>query len=381
MVLVIVGSTRSTGVTGLYKLNEDHSLDFVDILDVDGLEDSTNASWIHLASSGTAEYKFMFSTNETRGSIQLHKIASAGDDVTLRLQFSSPSGGSGTTHLALQNTEEAGTVLIASNYDSGSVSIFRLDFSELSLDGPVQLIDQNVPSSQSQSHAHQCVIHGNVAYVCDLGNNAVYTYSISRGPQPLCVIGELKLPAGCGPRHLAVGHGGSHAYILNELSSQVVVARIDPATSALVRVDGCDPPSSDMVSTLPTGASAADMAAAAILLSADGHFLYTSNRDVSSSAASNPSTDRSSISVFAVSSDGASVRLVQTVGSGGRHPRHMALMQTPTGGSVLLVANRDSQSFAVFPVNEQTGLLVEHRVVISSADPRCPDPGFVIQFE
>jgi len=381
MVLVIVGSTRSTGATGLYKLNEDNSLDFLKVLDSDGSEDSTNASWINFASSGTDEAKFMFSTNETRGSIQIHKISRTGDDVSLRLHSCLPSGGSGTTHLALQNTGEAESILVASNYDSGSVSVFSVDFSKLPLMAPVQLIDQNVPSSQRQSHAHQCVVHGDVAYVCDLGNDAVYTYSISRGPQPLCIIGELKLPAGCGPRHLTVHQEGSHAYVLNELSSEVAVARIDPATFALVRDEECDPSRADMLSTLPSGASSVDMAAAAILLSDDGRFLYTSNRDVSSSAALDPFTDRSSVSVFAVSSDGSGLRLVQTVGSGGSHPRHMALLRTPTTGSALLVANRDSQSFAVFPVDEQTGMLVESRAVISLADPRCPDPGFVVQFE
>lgn len=380
MVHIIVGSTRSSGATGLYELKEDNSLDFVKVLDGGGSEDSTNASWIVVSSSTSTDDKYMFSTNETRGSVQVHKLNISGDDITIQLHSSTPSGGMGTTHIALQNTKEAGPVLISSSYDSGSVSVFTVDFDLLTLDGPVQLIDQNVPSSQSQSHAHQCVIHRNVAYVCDLGNDIVYSYSISTAPQRLSVIGELKLPPGSGPRHLAISRGGSCAYILNELSSEVTVARIDPLTSALA-FDGCnDVPRAGMLSALPAGESAVDMAAAAILLSADGRFLYTSNRDISRSAATDPSTDRSSISVFAVSGDEASLRLVQTVRARGSHPRHMALLRT-AAGSVLLVANRTSQSFAVFPVDEETGVLAEDRVVVSPADPRCPDPGFVIHIE
>ena len=55
----------------------------------------------------------------------------------------------------------------------------------------------------------------------DLGIDQIITYDIRSGS--LEKIHQLSLQPGCGPRHLTFHPDGKHAYLLTELSSEVVV--------------------------------------------------------------------------------------------------------------------------------------------------------------
>eukprot|EP01032_Pedospumella_encystans_P012849 gene12849-14832_t len=401
--LIVVGSTSSAGLTGLYDLKEDNSITFLKTL---GDENFTNATWMVPFNAG--DHTMLLTTDEAKGNVRMHEIIKEGSDISVKLHLSVPSGGIGTTHLALATSGSSGEqeqkVLVASNYDSGSISLFDISLQAGSLGSATQIVDHNLYSGCTfPAHAHQCVVNDGIAHVCDLGHDTIYSYAVdSFNPScPLSLQGEYRLPVGSGPRHMAIDRTGAWAYILNEVSSTVAAVRIDPATHLLVSVNDKSSDEADfsgrIVSTLPAGVDSKDMAGAAILLSNDGCYLYVSNRDISPATASDLARDRSSISVFAIGDSGSSLQLMQTASTRGRHPRHMILVtrNADTGDTsstdtaveesagqvsqVLLVANRDSQNFAVFPVDAGTGWLVEEEVVVSVCDPLCRDPGFVMQ--
>jgi len=78
-----------------------------------------------------------------------------------------------------------------------------------------------------------------------------------------------------------------------------------------------------------------------IAVSADGRFVYVSNRG----------TD--TVAVFAVSEGGARLTLVATPPCGGTWPRHLAIDAT---GTWLYVANERSGTLAWFPIDATTGV-------------------------
>ena len=109
-------------------------------------------------------------------------------------------------------------------------------------------------------------------------------------------------------------------------------------------------------STLPDDFDGASFTAH-IALSADGRFLYGSNRG------------HDSIVVMTIE-DGFP-KPVQWVPSGGRHPRHFALTQD---GSILIVANRDDNNIVLYKRSEATGLLED-----MDREIEVPAPVYILQ--
>src|SRR5690606_47838 len=114
----------------------------------------------------------------------------------------------------------------------------------------------------------------------------------------------------------------------------------------------------ETVSTLPE-AVAVDNSCAEIAISADGSYLYGSNRG------------HDSIVVYAVNGENGSLTLVQHISVEGGHPRHFAL--TP-GGNYLLAANRDSDNIVTFAVDQSSGKLTYTGIQEQVSKPVCVIP-------
>ena len=119
---------------------------------------------------------------------------------------------------------------------------------------------------------------------------------------------------------------------------------------------------------------------AEVIVSADGRFVYGSNRDNSS-----PNLNRSSIVSFAIDSSTPALRTLQHVSSGGEHPRHFTIMygdgQVDTGGDgavhVMLVANMNSDNIVEFYVDKRTGEMKPSGRVMST-QPYQHQPAFLL---
>lgn len=149
-----------------------------------------------------------------------------------------------------------------------------------------------------------------------------------------------------GPRHIAFHPAGRLGYVINELDSTIVAYRHDPATGALHPFQ--------LVSALPdtfTGNSRGSE----IAVSADGRFVYASNRGYDS------------IAIFAIGTDGR-LSAKGWVPSGGKTPRFFALSGD---GAALFVANEEGNNIVRYTVDRKTGLLDAMTVVAETGSPTC----------
>jgi len=261
-------------------------------------------------------------------------VADGGADV----RDQTASGGAAPCHLALH--PDRGTVFVA-NYVSGTVGVFPVD-AEGRVTGsePAQLIQHtgSGPRADRQEgpHAHQVVVSpsGRWLLAVDLGTDTVYVYAYEHGR--LSAHSHVTLPGGSGPRHLAFHGSGNHFYVLNEVSWTIAVCSWDEAT-------GVGQAGAQVQSRAEIDRVKSDQAwCAAIRVSADDRFLYTSNRI------------DDTIAVFSIVEDGAGLEPVEVVPAGGSWPRDIVLSPD---GTLLFSANQHSDSITVFRVDGESGRL------------------------
>ncbi|HZX07284.1 lactonase family protein [Kribbella sp.] len=226
-----------------------------------------------------------------------------------------PNKGSGPCHLA-----KIGDHLLSANYGSGDIAVHPIN-----PDGSLGQQTDLVKHDGSAPHAHQVVQAGKYVLGVDLGTDSVYTYTLAAGK--LTLQRQAKLKSGAGPRHLVVS--GAYAYVADELDGTVTVCGYD---------DGVLSP----LSTRPTAPAGPQNYPGEILTSADGRFVYVTNRG------------HNSIAIFRT--DGADLELIGTPSCGGDWPRHAAL---DPSGSLLFVANQKSNNVTTFAVDHAAGSLTQ----------------------
>jgi 6-phosphogluconolactonase (cycloisomerase 2 family) len=276
-------------------------------------------SWLDLGPG--SGHLYAISEVSPGGSVSALAIGDGGEPALLG---SMPTG-SGPAHVAVHPN---GQFLFTSLYGGGAVVTHRI-----SADGTVgAATDTRRQSSGGRtSNAHQVVVDpaGEYVLAVDLGVDTVFTYRLDVAGATLAEAGRLALPTGSGPRHLAFHPDGGYAYVANELASTVTVCAYAAGTLTAGQV----------VSTVPD--PGVTNYPGEIAVSADGRFVYVSNRG----------TD--TVAVFAVSEDGARLTLVATPSCGGAWPRHLAIDAT---GAWLYVANERSGDLAWFPIDATTGV-------------------------
>jgi 6-phosphogluconolactonase len=284
--------------------------------------------------------RFVFAVNEILeagkelpGLVTSFEVAA--DGRTLKALSSTASEGSSPCHLVLDPT---GRHLFVANYSSGTVT--HLPVGADGRLGPAARVERHQGAGpherQRGPHAHMVAWSrtGRELYAVDLGIDAVVATSWNTGTGTLgATTRGFATAPGAGPRHLVLHPTLDRVFVVNELNATVEVFAVDPSSGSWTPVQS--------VST--TGAAGGYAGCAAIRISADGRFLYTSNRG-----------DFQSLSVFAVDPTEGTLDLIQTRPSGGRAPRDLVL--DPTGHFVL-VANQDPGTVAVFRRDPETGLL------------------------
>ena len=148
------------------------------------------------------------------------------------------------------------------------------------------------------------------------------------GPQPAFV----QLPPGSGPRHLLFSADGKHAWLTMEMSAQVAV--FDYHDGTLEQTQMVD---------LAAGQPVSDKAAAALHASADGKFLYVSNRGTANQ-----------LLVFGIDPVTARLTELQRRAVEGDHPREFSL---DPSSNFVLIANQKSNQIVVVERDAKSGLL------------------------
>lgn len=252
--------------------------------------------------------RFAYAALETAGEVGAWAVADDGPWRALGVQ---PTGGEAPCHLALSPD---GRWLATASYTSGSVSIHPVG-ADGSLGGRTDLVQHSgTPGPQADRqdgpHAHQVVFADGGLLVCDLGLDAVIGYRLDDGR--LTEVARSSMPAGSGPRHLALA--GPLAYVVGELGSTVTVC--DVAGLELIPRESLSLRSDD---------AGGENTAAEVVLTRDQ--VLASNRG------------DDTVAVF--ERVGSSLRLNEIVPCGGSWPRWIGLVD----GS-LVVANERSHSLA-----------------------------------
>jgi 6-phosphogluconolactonase (cycloisomerase 2 family) len=241
-----------------------------------------------------------------------------------------------------------GAHLVVADYGSGTVRAFPLapdggfagdaDVAEGHGGGP-RADRQEGPHAHMTAHAPDGTV-----LTTDLGADLVRSFRIEDGA--LRLAGETPLPAGCGPRHLAV-HPSGHVHVLTELAAAVLVLRPLDGYGAL-----------EVVAESPaTAGPAGDPAqGAAIKLGDGGRFAYTSMRG----------TDV--VTAHEVLDGGAALRPVADVPAGGHWPRDLHV-----DGEWMHVANERSDTITTFRIGAD-GVPAPAGAPLSVPSPVCVIP-------
>ncbi|MFD5828101.1 lactonase family protein [Lentzea sp. NPDC060358] len=283
--------------------------------------------------------RFLYAVNETsRGEV------TAIDATRLKVVNKQATGGADPCHLTL---DPSGKFLITADYSSGSLSVFPVN-ADGSLGARTQKVQHQGsgpdPDRQAGPHAHHVVFDpaGKYAAAVDLGADSVFFYSFDGRLQ---LVSTAKLAPGAGPRHIAFHPSGKTAYVANELDSTIVACAYADGKLTPGQVLETAPPATER--NYP----------AEVLVSADGRFVYLSNRG------------HDSVAQFAV--DGAGLTLVGHTPVGGEYPRHITFDPT---GSFLFAANQNSSLVTSFAVDGATGGITPSGTPLKTEIPVCVLP-------
>ena len=161
------------------------------------------------------------------------------------------------------------------------------------------------------------------------------------------------LPPGAGPRHMAFHPRNRFAYIVNELDSTLTSCVVD-ASSGIMRA-------LRTVSTLPAKFQGAGddskSTCAALRIHPSGRWIYCSNRVVS---------DQGLLSHFKIDQSTGVATLESVTPTCGVTPRDFNFA---FHGSLMLIANQDSDNIVSFQVNSKTGCLSFTGAKVKTATP------------
>lgn len=199
---------------------------------------------------------------------------------------------------------------------------------------------------QEGPHPHFVMFtdNGSVLHVVDLGLDKIACYRLD-GQGNVTQESWLTLPAGCGPRHMAVAQNAQRAWVVCELDECLIAIKRSGLGWAISSIqNGFAPP------------KGIDGSAAAIRLSPDERHVYISGRR------------QSQIAGF--SCDGSSIGAFE---SGGQTPREFVI--TPDGRWIIS-ANQDSNTLTSLARDPDTGALTltGHTCAIASPVALVPAP-------
>ena len=232
--------------------------------------------------------------------------------------------------------DPSGTILVAANFGSGTLSIWHLDSAGVPLDAGamIQLSGRSESGLPSQAgpHPHQVVFHDGSLSVPDYGTDLIRQFTVdvsAPGPAALRERAGTPTPAGTAPRHLvllpAAGSGSTaRVAVSGELGSTVLTGVLDATGSAWAEVPGTE-------HTGPARSRHERNYPGDIKLGTDGRTIYFANRGYDT------------VSVFDAGGE-APVPIVE-IDSGVAWPQHLLVEER-----WLLVAGWDSSAVVALPL-------------------------------
>ena len=341
---LLVGSYTAGQSQGIYRLNFDSRTGQIDAKPLQVVK-SANPSWLTVSK----DQRRLFAVNENGpgqadpvGRVSSYAIDPKTHELSLINQVQTL--GNEPTHSSISGDASH---LFVSNYSVAEDPGGTLAVLPVSPDGKLKPVVQmsGHPSSridpvrQMSAHVHSAISSPDGQYVFsnDLGADKIFIYRFDPKANPELPLTAAKpasvpLPPGSGPRHLLFSADGKHAWLTMEMSAQVAV--FDYKDGELEQTQLVD-----LAAGLPTSGKAA----AALHASADGKFLYVSNRGTANQ-----------LLVFAIDPATGHLKELQRRSVDGDHPREFSL---DPSGKFVLIANQKSNQIVVIERDAKTGLL------------------------
>ncbi len=240
--------------------------------------------------------------------------------------------------------------VVTANYHKGTIESFEVN--EDGTINPATSIMAHEGSGpnkerQEKPHAHYAGYTPDGKYVVgvDLGIDKIITYEIK--DSVLTEVNRLSVNPGSGPRHITFHPNGKYAYVMTELSSEVIVLTYNPAEGSFTELQ--------YISTIPKAFDENNQGSA-IHISSDGRFVYAGNRG------------HNSIAVFSVDENSGKLTFVAHTSTEGNWPRDFVLDPTE---KFLVATNEKSHNLVLFSRNESTGELTLLQSDVAVPEPVC----------
>jgi 6-phosphogluconolactonase len=250
--------------------------------------------------------------------------------------------------------EPQGRYCLVANYETGNLCVLPIrkdgslgeatDTVQFSGSGPVH-------ERQEGPHAHMVLPSpdGGFILAVDLGADRLMAFRLDRERGALSPADPpwTQLPPGTGPRHLAFHPHRPLAYVISELRSTVTVCRYLEQQGTFEALQ--------TISTLPD-AFTGQNSGGEIMVAPSGRFVYASNRG------------HNSLVIYAVDRESGRLSLVGHESTQGAAPRAFTIDPT---GTLLLVANQDTDTVVTFWINQDSGTLRATGRVAAVPTPVC----------
>ncbi|MBB5577607.1 MULTISPECIES: lactonase family protein [Rhizobium] len=329
-------NARGNGLN-VYRLTQDLSWKHRQLLEME------NPSFLAFDRTG----HFLYAVHGDSDRVSAFSIDPASGHLTFLNEQSTK--GRNPVHLSFDPSNQ---FLIVANHVTSSLAVLRRqDDGRL---GPVenlttvdgQIGPHRVEQPFAKPHQVEFDPSGNWIAVPDKGLDKILVFRLDRAFGKLIEVTSCQTREGAGPRHIAFHPEGRLAYVIHELDSTVAAYRFDPATGSIEPFQ--------ILSSLADSFTG-NSRGAEIVVSADGRFVYASNRG------------SDTIAAFSVGEDGHMAPLGSWA-TAGRTPRFFAMLPE---GRTLLVANEDTDTITACSIDKATGHLSPASSTLTVGSPVC----------
>lgn len=238
--------------------------------------------------------------------------------------------GSAPCHVSVDSQNN---LVVTANYHTQKVEAFLTnDDGSIQPPNAIEHEGNGPHERQEKPHLHFAGYTPDEQYVIvvDLGSDTITTYRPEAGV--LQRVSVLTVKPGSGPRHIAFHPNAPYAYVMTEISNEVIVLKYDDKKGTFEEIQ--------YISTLPDDFSE-NSQGSAIHLSADGKFIYAGNRG------------HNSIAIYRIKED-YTVEFIEWTYTEGDWPRDFVLDPTE---QFIVAANQETGTLVLFERDQDTGTL------------------------
>lgn len=310
--------------------------------DVKAVAELDNPTYVNLSEDNSTLYAVVKDSDQ--GGVAAYKINHQSGDLTeINREL---LDGASPCHVSVDTTNSH---VVTANYHLGTIVSHKIN--EDNSISPALSVMQHEGTGpherQEKPHAHYSGFTPDEKYVVavDLGIDKIVTYKISDGK--LEESHSLLVKAGSGPRHITFHPNGKYAYVMTELSNEVITLSYNSETGILTELQ--------YIPAIPTD-FIENSQGSAIHISSDGRFVYAGNRG------------HDSIAIYSVNEENGELSFVEYTSTEGNWPRDFALDPTE---QFLIASNQESSNLVLFSRDTNTGKLTLLQSDVSVPDPVC----------